>query len=103
MTESDIHTERLVGGQNPSVEARRQTANQILPANDVRFRALWDVTTHKRQEEQRLLESVVEHLTDGVLVTEAAPLDPPGPRIVYVNQALTAIMGYTKQQGPIST
>ena len=33
----------------------------------------------------RFLESVVENANDAILVTEATPVDEPGPRITYVN------------------
>ncbi len=46
-------------------------------------------------ERLRLLESVVVHASDAVLITEAAPVDLPGPRIVYCNAAFTKTTGYT--------
>ena len=46
-------------------------------------------------ERLRLLESVVVHANDAVLITEAAPIDMPGPRIVYCNAAFTKTTGYT--------
>ena len=42
----------------------------------------------------RLLESVVVSANDGVMVTEPASIDQPMPRIVYVNDAFTAMTGY---------
>ena len=48
-----------------------------------------DITEQKRQAEQvRLLQSVVINTNDAVLITEAEPIDEPGPRILYVNQAI---------------
>ncbi|MDX1625734.1 MAG: diguanylate cyclase [Wenzhouxiangellaceae bacterium] len=41
---------------------------------------------------------IVEAARDVVMVTEAAPLDAPGPRIVYVNPAFTALTGYTREE-----
>lgn len=56
-------------------------------------------TEHKRSEERiRLLESVVVHANDAVVVTEAEPIDLPGPRILYVNAAFTQMTGYTAQE-----
>ena len=46
----------------------------------------------------RLLESAVERLNDIVVITEAEPLDEPGPRMVFVNDAFTRITGYTREQ-----
>jgi PAS domain S-box-containing protein len=51
------------------------------------------------QEAQlRLLESVVISTNDAVVITEAEPIDKPGPRIVYVNPAFTRITGYTPEE-----
>jgi PAS domain S-box-containing protein len=56
--------------------------------------------TQRKEEEQRLklLESVITNTTDAVLITEAEPLDEPGPRIVYVNEAFTQMTGYTAEE-----
>ncbi len=57
-----------------------------------------DITTaHRNQEQLRLLETCIAHLNDTVLITEAAPLREPGPRIVFVNEAFTKHTGYTQQ------
>nr|WP_297459132.1 PAS domain-containing protein [uncultured Halomonas sp.] len=45
-------------------------------------------------ERLRLLESVVVHANDAVLITEAEPIELPGPRIVYCNAAFTRTIGY---------
>ena len=58
-----------------------------------------DVTLMKTEEHRlKLLESVVTHATDSVMVTEAYPLDGPGPTIVYVNDALLKMTGYTSDE-----
>jgi len=44
------------------------------------------------------LEDVVRFANDIVIVTEAYPLDPPGPKIVYVNQAFTNLTGYSPEE-----
>jgi two-component system, cell cycle sensor histidine kinase and response regulator CckA len=55
-----------------------------------------DVTARKQAEERlRLLESVVVNAHDAVIITEAAALAEPSPRILYVNEAFTAITGYS--------
>lgn len=43
----------------------------------------------------RLLESVVVHANDSILITEAEPIGDPGPRIVYANPAFTRTTGYS--------
>ncbi|MDJ0707634.1 MAG: PAS domain S-box protein [Leptolyngbyaceae cyanobacterium MO_188.B28] len=58
-----------------------------------------DITEQKRQAEQvRLLQSVVVNTNDAVIVTEAEPIDEPGPRIIYVNEAFTRITGYQPEE-----
>jgi PAS domain S-box-containing protein len=51
----------------------------------------------KAQAEQRLalLDQCVAHLNDIVLITEAEPIDEPGPRIVFANPAFERVTGYS--------
>ena len=61
--------------------------------------SMQDVT--KRQEEEynlKLLQSVITNTSDAVLITEAAPLDDPGTRILYANKAFTTMSGYSSQE-----
>ena len=44
------------------------------------------------------IEDVVRFANDIVIVTEAFPLDEPGPKIVYVNDAFTRLTGYTREE-----
>ncbi|SHJ07037.1 PAS domain S-box-containing protein [Arenibacter nanhaiticus] len=58
-----------------------------------------DITQQKKEEGQlRLLESVVIHTKDAVMITEAEPFDEPGPRILYVNDAFSKMTGYTAKE-----
>jgi PAS domain S-box-containing protein len=58
-----------------------------------------DITIQKQQAEQvRLLQSVVVNTNDAVIITEAEPIDAPGPRILYVNEAFTRITGYQPEE-----
>jgi PAS domain S-box-containing protein len=58
-----------------------------------------DITEQKRQEEElRLLQSVVVNTNDAILITEASPIDEPGPRILYANKAFTNMTGYTLEE-----
>ena len=58
-----------------------------------------DVTERKHDEERlRLLESVVVHANDAILITDAEPVEgPDGPRIRYVNEAFTRMTGYAPE------
>ncbi len=57
--------------------------------NEIKGRA-WEADLH-------LLRSIVENANDAILVTEAKPVEEPGPRIVYVNEAFTRATGYTME------
>ncbi|MEO0687561.1 MAG: PAS domain-containing protein, partial [Cyanobacteria bacterium J06649_11] len=58
-----------------------------------------DISEQRRQAEQvRLLQSVVINTNDAVLITDAEPIDEPGPRIIYVNEAFTRTTGYTLEE-----
>ncbi len=46
----------------------------------------------------KLLEKVINSTSDPILITEAAPQDLPGPRIVFVNEAFTKMTGYTAEE-----
>jgi PAS domain S-box-containing protein len=57
-----------------------------------------DISFRKQAEEQlQLLGTALGVLNEGVVITEAA-LDFPGPRILFVNEAMTRITGYTRDE-----
>lgn len=47
--------------------------------------------------ELRMLRSIMKSARDAILVTEAEPVDQPGPRVVYVNESFTKMTGYEPQ------
>ncbi len=49
-------------------------------------------------ERLSLFESVVVHANDAILITEASPIDRPGPRILYCNAAFTRMTGYREDE-----
>ncbi len=58
--------------------------------------AVQDITEAQQERQQlQLLQTCVAQLNDVVLVTEALPLDEPGPRIVFVNQAFERLTGWS--------
>ena len=58
-----------------------------------------NITERKqRREELRRLSEAVEQTQEAVLITEAAPLDDPGPRIVFANGALSDMTGYREEE-----
>jgi PAS domain S-box-containing protein len=52
----------------------------------------------KTEERLRLLESVAVTANDAIMITEAEPIEEPGPRIIYVNEAFTRMTGYTQEE-----
>jgi PAS domain S-box-containing protein len=52
----------------------------------------------KRAERLRLMEAAVDNAADPVIITEAQPIDEPGPRIVYVNDAVERYTGYSEEE-----
>jgi PAS domain S-box-containing protein len=58
-----------------------------------------EVTARRRAAEQlRLLETAVSRLNDVVVITEASPINAPGPRIVFVNDAFERLTGYNRAE-----
>lgn len=73
--------------------------NRIYPIGDGLSIFIRDISKQKREEQHlKLLESVITHTNDAVLITEAGPLDDPGPAIIYVNEAFTRMTGYTSEE-----
>jgi PAS domain S-box-containing protein len=58
-----------------------------------------DISKRKQEEHQlKLLESVITNSNDAIVITEAEPLDDPGPKILYVNEAFTQMTGYSSEE-----
>ncbi|MFW6061164.1 MAG: PAS domain-containing sensor histidine kinase, partial [Phycisphaeraceae bacterium] len=57
-----------------------------------------DVTArHEAEEQLRLIQSAVEQIDEMVIITDTE-LDPPGPRIEYVNPAFCRTTGYSADE-----
>jgi len=50
------------------------------------------------QAQLRVFQKAVSRLNDVVLVTETEPLDDPGPRILYVNEAFERVTGFARDE-----
>src|ERR671932_793945 len=80
---------------NISVRCVRQADGSI----DYLVAVVQDITERKNTEERlRFLESVAVTANDAIVITEAEPIDEPGPRIIYVNQAFTRMTGYSAEE-----
>ena len=94
---------------DPQPRAGLSKAQQyVLCTHAAQLGAMRDLKTLRKQlngktrkadtERLRLLESVVVNANDAVLITEAEPIDLPGPRIVYCNKAFEKATGYTEAE-----
>jgi PAS domain S-box-containing protein len=52
----------------------------------------------QKNTELSLLAICISELNDMVVITEAAPIDEPGPRVVFVNEAFEQITGHTSDE-----
>jgi diguanylate cyclase (GGDEF)-like protein/PAS domain S-box-containing protein len=58
-----------------------------------------DITERRRSQELlHLIETCISRLNDAVVITEAYPLDEPGPRIAFVNDAFEQETGYRRDE-----
>jgi PAS domain S-box-containing protein len=58
-----------------------------------------DVTDRQQKENWlTLLESVILNANDAVVITEAEPVELPGPHIIFVNDAFSKMMGYSRDE-----
>ncbi|HEX8554379.1 MAG TPA: EAL domain-containing protein [Sphingomonas sp.] len=90
---------RISPAQGYVLEAQAAHCRTLLELEDARRGAHRnreaDGTTSQRL---RLLESVAVHARDSIVITEAEPLDLPGPRILFCNAAFTRATGYTSEE-----
>ena len=58
-----------------------------------------DISARKKADQHlRLLNTCISNLNEIVMITEANPVDEPGPRIVFVNEAFERITGYSSAE-----
>lgn len=58
-----------------------------------------DITERKKVEARlRLLESAILSADDAIVITEATPVDEPGPRIIHVNESFMRMTGYRLEE-----
>ena len=96
----------VFGGEGPvatrlfPADANEVWMRLIIVALILGFTGYVSRTLERRSRTERrlrILQSAVEHTDDAVLIT-TAKLDPPGPEIVYVNEALCRQTGYAAKE-----
>ena len=83
--------QRLSAAQTYALQAHAANASKILQAGSGAGSSRDKLSI----ERLRLLESVVVNAKDAILITEAEPIDAPGPRIVYCNPAFLSTTGFS--------
>lgn len=87
---------------NGTIAFVNQSAAIIRDADGTAIRmvgAIQDISERKIKEQQlKLLESVITNTKDAILITEAEPSQFPGPKIIFVNEAFTNMTGYTSEE-----
>lgn len=73
-------------------------AKTVLPDRHINTELLDQNETRLDPQRMELLGACVERLNDIVMITEATPIDAPGPRIVYVNAAFEKVTGYSRDE-----
>ena len=71
-------------------------ANQIT--NSLALHEMKSGCSPRGSARLQLLEPLLIHAKDAILITEAEPVDLPGPRIVFSNAAFTETTGYTSHE-----
>ncbi len=56
------------------------------------------IERHRATGELQLLRKAVARLNDIVMITEAQPLDSPGPRIQFINEAFERLTGWAPEE-----
>lgn len=87
---------RIIHRNGQVTVARVTQIPEVIDGRVVRVRGgAWNQTDQYRLEESSRLFSVcMEQIQDVVIITETAPLDDPGPRILFVNGAIEQMTGY---------
>ncbi len=97
-------TDLLAHGQDMSLEHYHAAIDKWLELRAYVFQEgaavyIRDVSSSRRSQEQLLLlETSISRLNDIVIITEAGPVDAPGPRIVFVNDAFERHTGYRRDE-----
>ncbi len=70
----------------------------LMVAIDVTGLRLLEQASDRQHARVHLLEASIARLNDILMITEAEPIDAPGPRIVFVNDAFERRTGYSRSE-----
>lgn len=57
-----------------------------------------DRLDHSLELSQNVANRIIEHSNDSILISLAAPIDQPGPCIIYANETFSALTGYSQEE-----
>ena len=86
---------RLSGAQGYLATAYAEQIGALFDLERARSRVEHQIASPPLAERMRLFESIAVHARDSIVITEAEPIDLPGPRILYCNRAFTETTGYS--------
>ena len=70
----------------------------VMISRDITERNDTQIALQTSLDRLQLLETSIARLDDIVLITEAGPIDAPGPKIVFVNDAFERHTGYRREE-----
>ena len=94
-----VAEQRRISFEYHSLRLDKWVESTVYPTIDGVAVFLRDITERRQRGEQlRLLESAISRLNDMVVITDGVEIDPPGPKIVYVNDAFILRTGYSSAE-----
>jgi PAS domain S-box-containing protein len=94
LAEQAFGTERASTAGPREVASLAQSVNRMLD----RLYERHSLERDRSEAQRHLLAACIERLNDIVMITEAEPFDPPGPRILFVNEAFMRLTGYARDE-----
>jgi len=88
----------VINGSSPGFTWITVNAVAELDAHGVIERVVVTFTESPYERADIPFKDIVDSAQDVIIVTEAHPIQEPGPRIIYVNQAFTHLTGFTPQE-----
>jgi len=90
---------RVITGESVVLWVHELGESQADAGGQRLYGTVQDITQRKHSQGQlALLGAAVACLNDIVIITEAEPIDLPGPRIVFVNDAFERRTGYRREE-----